>query len=234
MSDVTANQPSEDEDFDIKSNDAAAQVTPDIVSTPPAIDLNQPKTEDRSNEFVEIPGAVPAILETASTTLSTASDVNTKVSNQRVKLARSHRTLMRLIGEGLLLIAVIVMAIMIANLQADKQTLSKQVAAVNANPQALVERQTTDLITRVGKLMQLPSGETPTVAAVSNAAAARQQSAFFDNARDGDKVLLYVKTGEAILYRPSTNKVILVAPLTFNNSTAGTTTSSSAESSTTK
>lgn len=28
---------------------------------------------------------------------------------------------------------------------------------------------------------------------------------------------MYAKAGEAILYRPSTNKIILVAPLTFNN-----------------
>jgi hypothetical protein len=33
---------------------------------------------------------------------------------------------------------------------------------------------------------------------------------------------MYVKAGEAVLYRPTTNKVILVAPLTLTNSTTTT------------
>jgi len=86
--------------------------------------------------------------------------------------------------------------------------------ALYANPQAAVQKQTDDLLAAVGALMKLPSGEVPTIANVSDAAQARQQSAFFNDAQNGDKVLMYVKAGEAILYRPSTNKIILVAPLT--------------------
>lgn len=104
-----------------------------------------------------------------------------------------------------------------ADLQAKLTTSQSQLAGVEANPQVLVQKQTDSLIGTVSKLMNLPTGETPTVAAVSDVAAAQKQSPFFANAQNGDKVLLYVKAGEAILYRPSTNKIILVAPLTFNN-----------------
>lgn len=104
-----------------------------------------------------------------------------------------------------------------SDLQAKLTTSQSQLASVEANPQVLVQKQTDSLIGTVGKLMNLPTGETPTVAAVSDVAAAQKQSPFFANAQNGDKVLLYVKAGEAILYRPSTNKIILVAPLTFNN-----------------
>jgi hypothetical protein len=126
--------------------------------------------------------------------------------------------------ELFLVIIIAGLAITVWKLDSDKHDLTKEVASLNANPQAVVEKQTEALIAKVGALMSLPSGETPTVASVSNAAAAKQQSAFFDNAEDGDKVLLYTKAAEAILYRPSTNKIILVAPLTFNNSTAAGTT----------
>ena len=123
-----------------------------------------------------------------------------------------------------LIIAVVALALMSWSLSSDKKNLKSQVASLNANPQAVIQKQSDDLITKVGALIKLPTGETPTIALVSDAAAAKQQSAFFANAEDGDKVLMYVKAGEAILYRPSTDKVILVAPLTFNNATATTTT----------
>jgi hypothetical protein len=129
--------------------------------------------------------------------------------------------------EAVLLVIVIMLALFVWSLNSDKHNLTKEVASLNANPQALVQKQTQSLITAVGQLMQLPQGETPTVAAVTNVAAARKQSAFFNNAQNGDKVLLYVKSSEAILYRPSTNKIILVAPLSFSGTTSGTTTGSS-------
>lgn len=110
-------------------------------------------------------------------------------------------------------------------LRTDRDNLQSQLTALKSNPQAAVQQQTADLINQVGNLINLPKGETPTVAAVTSAAQAKQQSAFFKDAQNGDKVLLYVKAGEAILYRPSANKIIIVAPLTFSgNGTTGTNT----------
>lgn len=135
----------------------------------------------------------------------------------------------RNIIDGLLVVLVIILAVLSVvlgsennSLKSKNNSLSNQIAQLNANPQAIIQRQTQDLINKVGKLMTLPTGETPTIANVTNAAEAKQQSAFFNNAQNGDKVLMYVKAGEAILYRPSTNKIILVAPLTLNSSTTGT------------
>jgi hypothetical protein len=130
----------------------------------------------------------------------------------------------RIAAEAILVIAVIFLAVQYANLRSDKQNLNEQLVSAQNNPQALVQKQSQAIIDKVGALMQLPTNETPTVAAVSDAAAARTQSNFFANAQNGDKVLMYVKAGQAILYRPSTNKVILVAPLTFSNQAATTTT----------
>lgn len=68
----------------------------------------------------------------------------------------------------------------------------------------------------VGSVYQLPAGETPTIATVSDATKVRSQ-AFFKNADNGDKVLLYSKAGQAILYRPSTKKIISIAPVNLNS-----------------
>ena len=72
--------------------------------------------------------------------------------------------------------------------------------------------QSGDVISEVGKLMVLPSGEEPQLATVSDVTKLSGQP-FFAKAQDGDKVLIYSKAKEAILYRPSINKIINVAPI---------------------
>jgi hypothetical protein len=64
------------------------------------------------------------------------------------------------------------------------------------------------LVKQLGKIVLLPSSETPTIANVNDASKAKQQSAFFANAEDGDKVIVYNNEHQVILYRPSAGKII--------------------------
>lgn len=66
------------------------------------------------------------------------------------------------------------------------------------------------LTKELGKVMDLPADETPTLATVTDKEKLAAQP-FFKNAENNDKVLIYVKTGKAILYRPSTHKIIDVS-----------------------
>ena len=70
----------------------------------------------------------------------------------------------------------------------------------------------------IGKHVQLPEGETPTLATVSDKEKLKDQQ-FFVNAENGDKVLIYSTAKKAILYRPSIDRVIEVAPVFFNDTT---------------
>jgi hypothetical protein len=54
--------------------------------------------------------------------------------------------------------------------------------------------------------------EQPTVATVSDITKLKDQ-AFFNNAKNGDKVLIFKNTKKAIIYRPSTNQIIEIAPI---------------------
>ncbi len=64
-----------------------------------------------------------------------------------------------------------------------------------------------DLTKKIGKVMDLPENEVPTLATVTNKEKLDDQ-AFFKKAENGDKILIYVDAGRAILYRPSTGKII--------------------------
>ncbi len=74
------------------------------------------------------------------------------------------------------------------------------------------------LIQKVGKLTDLPN-ETPTVATISDAAKLQSQP-FFAKAQNGDKVLIYTNAKKAYLYRPSTNKIIDIGPVSFPTPTS--------------
>ncbi len=90
------------------------------------------------------------------------------------------------------------------------------------NPQEQARIQTDNLVKDVGKITVLPTDETPTVATVADASKLKNQ-AFFKDAQNGDKVLIYTKAKKAYLYRPSTNKIIEIAPVNIGSSTKSTT-----------
>lgn len=79
------------------------------------------------------------------------------------------------------------------------------------NPSLVTQKEVRTLVERVGKLIELPN-ETPTMATVSDKEKLKDQP-FFTIAENGDKVLIFTQGKKAILYRPSTNKIIEVAPI---------------------
>ncbi len=70
-------------------------------------------------------------------------------------------------------------------------------------------------VSAVGKLIVLPEGETPTVAEVTSTDALKDQP-FFQKAKIGDQVLIYPNARRAYLYDPKANKVLEVAPVSFD------------------
>jgi hypothetical protein len=81
-----------------------------------------------------------------------------------------------------------------------------------ADPEQAALEEIRILVERVGALITLPADEVPQIATVLDKDALKDQ-AFFLNSENGDKVLIYSKAMKAVLYRPSTNKIIEVSPL---------------------
>lgn len=89
----------------------------------------------------------------------------------------------------------------------------KELEDIKNDPNAKAKKESEDLVALVGKLVMLPNNEVPTIATVTDPKELADQP-FFKNSLTGDKVLIFQESSRAILYRPSENKVIEIAPLT--------------------
>lgn len=92
----------------------------------------------------------------------------------------------------------------------------KQVRDLKKDPNIAAQQEVEALVVKVGKLVVLPTEETPTVATVSDPEALKDQ-VFFANAVKGDKVLIYAQAKKAILYSVGMNKILDVAPLNIGD-----------------
>ena len=153
-----------------------------------------------------------------------AADAATPTHNQNkgASMFKRNRMMMMWLVVGILLIVAAGTAVFYVKKYNDSQ---KQVQKLVSNPTLTAQQQQQDLISKIGKLTNLPTGETPTIATVTDITKLAGQP-FFANAKNGDKVLIYTGAKEAYLYRPSTNKLINIAPVNLgsNTSSTGTTT----------
>jgi LytR cell envelope-related transcriptional attenuator len=119
------------------------------------------------------------------------------------------RSLIIIIAFGIVLIAAISFAIYFYFQYQSSQAQLERSSQAN---------QQSALLNQIGKLIVLPSGEQPQIATVSDMAKLKGQS-FFAHAKNGDKVLIYTKAQEAILYDPIANKIVAVGPISLTQVT---------------
>ncbi|MBI3380343.1 hypothetical protein HY029_06335 [Candidatus Gottesmanbacteria bacterium] len=87
------------------------------------------------------------------------------------------------------------------------------------NPANYTATESKTIIEKLGKLMELPTDEVPTVATISDKEKLKNQP-FFVRAKNGDKVIIYTNAKRAILYDPIANKIIDVAPVNIGSPSA--------------
>ena len=150
--------------------------------------------------------AIPKIRKNKNT-----EQVEKVLTKKELKQAKKKK--MILIGIGVITLIVV---LLIAFFTVRYQNAQKEIERLT-NPQEAVKEEKKQLQDKVGKLVALPEGETPTIATVSDVNKLKSQ-AFFAKAENGDKVLIYTQAKKAVLYRPSINKVIEVAPVNLGDS----------------
>lgn len=113
-------------------------------------------------------------------------------------------------SKGLKFVLLVLLVVTIASL-ATAFNLNKKLKTASAVP-AANEEEIKNLVASVGSLIVLPEGENPTVATVSDPSKLKDQP-FFKHSETGDKVLIYSQALKAILFRPSTGKIVEVSVL---------------------
>jgi len=88
--------------------------------------------------------------------------------------------------------------------------------------QKAAQKEVVELIAKVRTKMILPTNEEPAIFDITDPAQLSAQQAFFSDAIQGDKLLVYSKTAKAIIYSPSRKLIVNVGPVTFDQDTAGT------------
>ncbi len=88
-----------------------------------------------------------------------------------------------------------------------------RISVYRAHPEFADADQAAALLKKVGQLIELPANETPTLATINDAASAKQDQPFLAAAENGDVLIVYTNAAEALLYRPSTDKLIAVGPI---------------------
>lgn len=109
-------------------------------------------------------------------------------------------------------VAVAVAVILVLGATATAGYFYKQFADLKKDPNKVTQDETNATIGAVGKLIVLPTGETPTLATVTDPEKLKDQP-FFASAKTGYKVLIYTNAKKAILYDPAANKIVEVAPI---------------------
>ncbi len=84
---------------------------------------------------------------------------------------------------------------------------NKQDKNISANAKEEKIESIESIVSNISQYMNLPTDEEPMVATITDEAKLQDQK-FFKKAKNGDKILMYPKASKAILYRPSTQRVI--------------------------
>ncbi len=121
-----------------------------------------------------------------------------------------------LLPAGVIVLAVLLVAVFTQwrGAEAKLKQLSVQMETLQGNPQQNQEK-AKEIVEKVRKLIEIPEGVEPTVAAIVDVAQLRERNAFYNKAENGD--FLIVTTSRAILYDPDQNVILDVVPVQIDN-----------------
>jgi hypothetical protein len=99
----------------------------------------------------------------------------------------------------------------------DTKTVKKESPTVkSAQTETQIQEQNQPMIDSVKKQTILPTDEQPVLATVADREKLQNQK-FFEQAKNGDQVLMYPKNKKVFLYRPDIDKVVAEAPLDYQD-----------------
>jgi hypothetical protein len=219
---IDINTPSQDEDLDISNDTIASETAQPVTETKTISDFSEvnpvvgsddedgdSSVDDSETTPVETAPTAPVVTETPDQPTSGGGKIP--------------RPTGRIFLEVVLAFLIVGLALWAWSLKIDNNTLNKQVndltkqvTALQSNPLLVAEGKQNKILAAVGRLTVLPTGEVPTISEVTDATAVKKSVPDLKDVQNGDKILFYLKSGQIIQYRPSTDKVVLNQRFTVN------------------
>lgn len=117
-------------------------------------------------------------------------------------------------NKNILIILVIIIILALAGLsfmyyqyQKTSNELKKVKSQVKTTQDSTKQDEIKRLVSEVSKIMRLPENETPSIATITDVSKLKDQP-FFKDAKNGDVLLVFNKSGKAILYDPKDKKIV--------------------------
>lgn len=126
--------------------------------------------------------------------------------------AAGRRAKLNRVPPVLYVLLLFIIALTAVHLFREYQQTKKELATLQKGSTKEGAEENKRIVAEVGKLVVLPQGEEPTVATVSDAKLLKDKP-FFSQAQNGDKVLIFSKAQQAVLYRPTVKKIIAAGPI---------------------
>ena len=221
---IDINSPSPDEEFDITNDTIGSETYPPETETKTISDFSDVKPV-----VSPVTPAADAIVDQSKPEAVSTEPVTTSSPVVEAPIEstnggeRVSKPLGRLLLEALLVVLVVGLGGWAWSLKTDNNNLNKQVnnlgqqvTSLQSNPLLVAEKKQNEILAAVGRLTVLPSGEVPTISEVTDASAVKKSVPDLKDVQNGDKILFYLKSGQIIQYRPSTDKVVLNQRFTVN------------------
>lgn len=109
------------------------------------------------------------------------------------------------------------------------QFASPQLPVIDSLTKPKDQADISSIVNMIRQSVEIPSNETPTVATVTDQDKVRSQP-FFASAQTGDKIVVFAQAKKAVLFRPSSGKIINIITLSDNRSAEPKSASASAQS----
>lgn len=92
--------------------------------------------------------------------------------------------------------------------------------ATQQDGQTLSDAEIAQVIAGTGRHIQLPTGEDPLIASIVDVETLVASQPFYQGAKNGDILLVYVQAAKAIIYSPSRDILVNVGPVILDESAA--------------
>ncbi len=128
----------------------------------------------------------------------------------------------RRLGPALVLLCLALVLVAMSWLYTQYRDSQRELARLTtpAGQQEFAKQQVAAVVSKVSRHIVLPADEDPVVATILDIEKLAKDQPFYQGAKNGDRVLIYVKNKRALIYDAERDLIVNVGPVQFDGSAA--------------